>query len=52
MLSPSLVTLGLATIGAFAKPVVRAAASLEVSLSTPADKVASASEFIWKNLAD
>ena len=44
MLSLSLFTLGLATIGAYAKPMVRAAASLEVSLSTPADKVASVSE--------
>ena len=44
MLSLSLFTLGLATIGAYAKPMVRAAASLEVSLSTPADKVASLSE--------
>ena len=40
----SFVTLGLATIGAYAKPMARAAASLEISLSTPADKVASASE--------
>ena len=44
MLSLSLFTLGLATIGAYAKPMVRAAASLEVSLSTPADKVTSVSE--------
>ena len=44
MLSLSLVTLGLTTISAYAKPTVRAAASLEVSLSTPADKVVSVSE--------
>ena len=44
MLSISLVTLGLTTIGAYAKPMVRVAASLEVSLSTPANKVASISE--------
>ena len=41
MFSLSLVTLGLATIGAYAKPMVPATASLEVSLSTPASKVTS-----------
>ena len=45
MLSLSLVTLGLATIGAYAKPTVRAVGGLEVSLSTPTDKVASVSDF-------
>ena len=44
MLSLSLVTLGLATIGAYAKPTVRPGGGLELSLSTPADKVASASD--------
>ena len=44
MLSLSLVTLGLATIGAYAKPTIRAAGGLEISLSTPADKVASVSD--------
>ena len=56
MLSLSLVTLGLAAVGAYAKPVVRATASLEISLSTPADKVASTSELrvvaIVKNVGD
>lgn len=41
-LSP--ITIGLVTIGACAKPMVRAAAGLEVSLSTPADRVTSISE--------
>ena len=44
MLSLSLVTLGLATIGAYAKPTVRPGGGLELSLSTPANKVASASD--------
>ena len=44
MLSLSLITLGLATIGAYAKHTVRAVGGLEVSLSTPADKVASVSD--------
>jgi len=44
MFSLSLATLGLATIGAFAKPTIRAAGGLEVSLSTPADKVTSVSD--------
>lgn len=44
MLSLSLATLGLATIGAFAKPTIRAAGGLEVSLSTPVDKVTSVSD--------
>lgn len=44
MLSLSLVTLGLATIGAYAKPTIRAAGGLEISLSTPAEKVASVSD--------
>ena len=44
MHSLSLVTLGLATIGAYAKPTTRAVGGLEVSLSTPADKVKSLSD--------
>ena len=44
MLSLSLFTLGLATIGAYAKPTIRVPGGLEVSLSTPADTVRSASE--------
>jgi len=44
MLSLSLVSLGLATIGAYAKPTIRAIGGLEVSLSTPANKVASVSD--------
>lgn len=44
MLPLSFVTLGLATIGTYAKPTICAAGGLEVSLSTPADKVASVSE--------
>ena len=41
----TLLTLGLATISAYAKSTtIRAPDDLEVSLSTPADKVASASE--------
>ena len=40
MLSLSLVALGLAVIGAYASPTVRAPGGLEISLSTPADKVA------------
>jgi len=44
MFSLSLVTLGLATIRAYAKPTIRAVGGLEVSLSTPADKVKSVSD--------
>ena len=44
MLSTSLVALGLAIIGAYATPAARAVGSLEVSLSTPTEKVASPSE--------
>jgi len=44
MLSLSLITLGLATIGAFAKPTIRAAGGLEVSLSTPANNVKSVAD--------
>lgn len=44
MLSLFLITLCLATIDAYAKPVVHAAAGLEVSLSTPANKVTSVSK--------
>ena len=44
MLSLLLVTLGLTAISAYAHPEVRAASDLEVSLSTPADKVASVSD--------
>ena len=40
MFSLPLVALGLATIGAYVRPAVRAVGSLEVSLSTPTDKVA------------
>ena len=39
MLSLSLLTLYLAAISAYAKPMVRAVTGLEISLSTPADKV-------------
>ena len=44
MLSLPLVALCLATIGGYAKSAVRAASGLEVSLSTPTDKVASVSD--------
>ena len=44
MVSSSLVTLGLTTIGAYAKPTVRGVGGLEVSLSTPTDTIASASD--------
>jgi len=44
MPSLSLVTLCLATLGAYAKPTIRAAGGLEVSLSTPANKVTSVSD--------
>ena len=44
MLSLSLVTLGLVAIGAYAKPTVRPGGDLELSLSTPANIVASASD--------
>ena len=39
MLSLSFLTLYLAAPGAYAKPMVRSATGLEISLSTPADKV-------------
>ena len=44
MLSIFLIALGLATIGHYPTHAARAVSSLEVSLSTPTDKVASASE--------
>ena len=44
MLSLYLVTLGLATISAYAKPPGHSAGGLEVHLSTPTNKVASASD--------
>ena len=44
MRASSLLSLGLVAIGAYAKPTIRASSGLEVSLSTPANKVASASE--------
>lgn len=44
MLTLPLVALGLATIGTYAGPAVRSAGNLEVSLSTPADKVTSVSD--------
>ena len=44
MLPLILVTLGLAAIGAYAKPTDRKVGSLEVYLSTPTDKVASVSD--------
>ena len=44
MLSLSLVTLGLATTGLYAKPAESATGGLEVSLSTSTDKVASVSD--------
>ena len=44
MLSWSLAALGLATIGAYAKPTIRPVGRLEVYLSTPTDKVASVSD--------
>ena len=56
MLSLSLLTLGLATIGAYAKPTTRASGGLEISLSTPADTVASVFEIrvvaAVKNIGD
>ena len=56
MRSLSLLTLCLATIGAYSKPTVRAPCGLEVSLSTPANKVVSASEIVVvatvKNVGD
>ena len=56
MLSLSLIALGLATIGAHATPAVRTVSDLEVVLSTPADKVTSASELrvvaTVKNIGD
>ena len=54
--SLSFLTLCLATIGAYAKPTIRAPCGLEVFLSTPANKVASASEIVVvatvKNVGD
>ena len=44
MLALPLVTIGLAIIGAYAKPTVRATDSLEDSLSTPTDNVLSVSD--------
>ena len=44
MLPLSLSTLGLAIIGAYAKPTARPGGGLELSLSTPANKVVSASD--------
>ena len=44
MLYLSLVTLGLATIGTYDEPTVRTLSSLDVSLSTPTDKVASVAD--------
>ena len=44
MLSLPLLTLGLATIGAYAKPTIRVPGGLEVPLSTPANTVTSVSE--------
>ena len=44
MRASSLLSFGLVAIGAYAKPTIRASSGLEVSLSTPANKVASASE--------
>ena len=44
MFSLSLAALGLATTCAYAKPTVRAMGRLEVSLSTPTDKVVFASD--------
>ena len=44
MLSWFFVTLGFATIGAHAEPTVCAVGGLEISLSSPANKVASASD--------
>ena len=44
MLSLSLITLGLATIGAYAKPTTRTPAGLEIYLSTPTNKVASVAD--------
>ena len=44
MVSFSLSIIALATIGAYAKPTARAVGGLEVSLSSPVDKVASVSE--------
>ena len=44
MLSLLLVALGLVPIRAYAKPTVRAVGGLEISLSTPTDKVAFVSD--------
>ena len=56
MLSLSLLTLGLATIGAYSKPAIRAPGGLEISLSTPANTVTSVSEIrvvaVVKNVGD
>ena len=56
MLSLSLLTLGLATIGAYSNPTIRAPGGLEISLSTPANTVTSVSEIrvvaVVKNVGD
>ena len=56
MRSLSLLALCLATIGAYAKPTTHAPGGIEVSLSTPADKVSTASEIVVvatvKNVGD
>ena len=44
MVSFSLLTLALAVISAYAKPTARAVGGLDVSLSSPVDKVSSVSE--------
>ena len=56
MLSLPLLILGLATIGAYAKPTIRAPGGLEVPLSTPANTVTPVSEIrvvvVVKNAGD
>ena len=56
MLSLSLLTLGLATFGAYDKSTARTAGGLEVYLSTPTDQVASVSDLrvvaTVKNIGD
>ena len=56
MVSFSLLTLALATISAYANPTARAVGDLDVSLSSPVDKVASVSELrivaTVKNIGD
>ena len=44
MLSSSLLTLSLATIGAYAEPVVNTVGGLDLFLSTPADNIAFVSD--------